>query len=282
MAITRRPIFATGVPRSGSSWLGAVFSTASRLRYNFEPFNPSGHPYLTRRHVYLREADDDPSIRRAAESVFAGKLRFRQLLTAFKQGYGWSTIRPADRVLVKDPTAHLMAEWIAHNYQADILIIFRHPCGFASSIYRLGWPADAALYLQQPALLEDWLHPYESLIRDSLPDFWRRVAAFWGATYTVLHGQLQRHDDWHSVLYEDLCLDPKAQFGKLFKALGMTPTPATWRMLEQSTTSPDDSATRTRRQSRSMIDIWKERLTPEQVDTVMEVVRQFNLPYYCD
>ncbi len=278
--ITKTPIFGTGVPRCGSSWVGDVLSTAKRVRYNQEPFNPTRHPYLTRHHVYLSSNDDDPDLRRAAEAAFAGKIRLHQFLRSVKWGYAWRTIRPADRVLVKDPTGMFMGEWVAANFHADVLAIVRHPCGFASSIHKLNWPADIGDFLNQPRLMEDWLEPYRELLRRCQSDFWHRVAAFWGSAYTVLHGQLRRHPQWRCVFYEDLCVRPQEEFTQLFQALGLEPTRATWRILRRSTTSADDRAKSTRRQSGRMPQVWKERMTRNQIDTVMGVVREFDLPYY--
>lgn len=273
-------VFVTGVPRCGSSWVGEVLSTARRVRYNYEPFNPTRHPYLTKHHAYLAAGDDDPLLRRAANAAAAGRLRFHQVLRGCRWGYGWRTIRPADQVLIKDPTAMFLAEWIEANYQARVLVILRHPCAFASSIHRLGWPANVSGFLDQPRLMSDWLAPYESLLRESQPDFWRRVAAFWGAAYTVLHGQALRHPQWRVVQYEDLCVHPENRFGELFHSLDLVATRATHRTIEKSTTKKHPHAKSTQRDSRGMVNVWRDRLTAGQIRTVLEVVEAFDLPYY--
>jgi hypothetical protein len=276
----KRPIYLTGVPRCGSSWVGEVLSTTRRVRYIYEPFNPTRHPFLTRHHVYLAADDDDAQIRRAADAAFRGRIRLHNFLRGVKRGYAWQTVRPADRVLVKDPTGMFLADWIASRYQAHVLIIVRHPCAFASSIHRLGWPAKVQEFLDQPRLMADWLAPYEKLLRDSLDDFWCRVAAFWGAAYTVLHGQLKDHPDWRLLQYEDLCSDPECEYARLFADLGLEVTSKTRRFLTSSSTTADSDPKSTRRDSRSMRDVWRKRLTEEQVKTVTRIVRQFDLPYY--
>ena len=282
MKYTRRPVFVTGVPRCGSSWVGEVLSTARRVRYNYEPFNPFGHPYLTREYVYLTAADDDPAMGRAAENAFAGRVRLHQFLRGVKWGYAWRTVRPVDRVIVKDPTAFFMAEWVAKRFDAQVLVILRHPCAFASSLHRLGWSADVSGFLDQPRLVEDWLGPYVDLLRECQPSFWRRVGAFWGAAHAVLCGQLKRNPSWRFVQYEDLCRDPRAGFERLFDQFELEETRATRRMLVRSTTSHSNHPKSTRRDSRSMVEIWRDRLTDEQIETVMSVVRRFDLPYYQD
>lgn len=275
-----RPIYVTGVPRCGSSWVGDTLSTARGVRYVYEPFNPTRHPFLTRHHVYLGVNDDDAPIRRAGDAAFRGEIRFHQFLRGVRWGYAWRTIRPADRVLVKDPTGMFLTDWIASRYNADVLVLVRHPCAFASSIHRLGWPADVGEFLEQPRLMAEWLAPHERLLRECLDDFWRRVAAFWGAAYTVLHGQLKDHPDWRLVKYEDLCSDPECEYARLFAELRLETTRQTRRFLEKSTTTQHKHPRSTLRDSRSMLDVWRKRLSKEQIGTVMQVVRQFELPYY--
>lgn len=277
-----RPIFVTGVPRCGSSWVGDVLSTAARVRYNYEAFNPTRHPYLTRHHVYLAAQDDDPFLRRAADAAFAGRVRFHQFLRGVRWGYGWRTIRPFDRVLVKDPTALFMAEWVAANYGAAVVVIMRHPCAFASSIHRLGWPADPVDFLEQPRLMEDWLGPHESLIRECRRDFWTRVAAFWAAAHVVLLGQLARHPEWRLRRYEELCVRPREEFGALCDWLGLRQTPAMQRILEHSTTTADTHAKSTRRRSTEMVDVWRRRLTPAQIDAVLGTLHRFGISDYSE
>lgn len=276
----KQPIYVTGVPRCGSSWVGEVLSAARRIRYIYEPFNPTKHPYLTHHHVYLAAGDDDARIRRAADDVFRGKIRLHHFLRGVKRGYAWQTVRPADRVLVKDPTGMFLTDWIANRYQARVLVIVRHPCAFASSIHQLGWPAEVEGFLEQPRLMADWLAPHERLLRESLDDFWCRVAAFWGAAYTVLHGQLNDHPDWRVVQYEDLCSDPQREYTRLFAEFGLEVTSRTRRFLRSSTTTSNNDPKSTRRNSRTMTDVWRRRLTHEQVETVTRIVRQFDLPYY--
>lgn len=274
------PIFVTGVPRCGSSWVGDVLSTAAGVRYNYEAFNPTRHPYLRRHHVYLSATDDDPLTRRAADAAFAGRVRFHQFLRGVRWGYWWRTIRPFDRVLVKDPTAMFLAEWVAAKYAAQVLIIMRHPCAFASSIQRLGWPADPADFLNQPRLMQDWLAPHQALIEECRADALTRSAAFWSAAHVVMLGQASRHAEWKVCKYEDICLSPHERFAELCQWLGLAQTAHTRRILDRSTTTADTHAKSTRRRSAEMVDIWRKRLSAEQISRIMDTVRRFGIDAY--
>lgn len=278
----------TGVPRCGSSWVGNVLSTARRVRYIYEPFNPTRppfipqHPYLKRHHVYLAADDEDSLVKRSADAAFKGKVQFYQFLRGMRWGYAWRTIRPMDRVVIKDPTGMLLSGWVAKNYKAQVLVIIRHPCAFASSIQRLGYSTNITDFLDQPRLIEDWLEPYESLLHDCQSSFWRQIAAFWACAYTVLNGQLQHHPDWLEVFYEDLCVNPHEEYAKLYDRLDLQHTMATTRMVEKTSSTADYRAKSTKRESQRMIDVWKERLTKESIKTIMEVVSHFQVPYYRD
>jgi hypothetical protein len=96
----------------------------------------------------------------------------------------------------------------------------------------------------------------------------------------VLHGQLKDHPDWRLLQYEDLCADPECEYARLFADLGLEVTSKTRRFLTSSSTTADSDPKSTRRDSRSMRDVWRKRLTEEQVETVTRIVRQFDLPYY--
>lgn len=45
---------------------------------------------------------------------------------------------PRSRPLVKDPFALFSAEWFADNFDAEVIVIVRHPAAVVSSIKRLG------------------------------------------------------------------------------------------------------------------------------------------------
>src|SRR4051812_43582942 len=128
MAMTQQPIFVTGVPRSGTSWIGDILSTARGVRLNHEGLNPTSNRLVERHHLYRAADDADERLATAADGIFRGRIRFDQFLRGVRWGYWWRTIRPADRVLLKDPTATLLAEWIDRRYEPKVLVIIRHPC----------------------------------------------------------------------------------------------------------------------------------------------------------
>src|SRR4029077_14652741 len=69
------------------------------------------------------------------------------------------------RPLVKDPMALFSAEWIAETFDAQVVVIVRHPAAFASSIKLDGWAHPFSHFLNQPALMEDHLSSFDEEIK---------------------------------------------------------------------------------------------------------------------
>lgn len=267
----RDTVFVTGLPRCGSSWVGEALSDVLTARYVYEPFNPYWAPRLRGRLAHFRylgpQARPRGIIGHTGERAFAGRQGARQLARACYRGYLSATVRRRGPVLVKDPTACLMTAWIANRFRPRILILYRHPCGFASSLAQLGWDFNIDRLLAQDKLMKRHLAPYESALRASRGDTWLRRGAFWGALHRVFLDQLNRGNDWVIWPYESLCANPDAQFAAIARRLGLPATGSAPETTHARTGARRDTGS-TRRPSESMADVWRKRLTPGQVDAV--------------
>lgn len=279
----RRAVFVTGMVRCGSSWVGRVLAGGAGTRYVYEPFNPSWSPQLKthwRQFTYLGENDPAPArLASVADAAFAGRQGLKLRGRALYRGYLWSTLRPARRVLVKDPTACLASPWLHAHHQPRMVLITRHPCGFASSIDLHGWQVRLRTLLRQPRLMDDHLGAFEDLMVRAEKDDWLRLGAFWAAVHLVLGKWWQRHPDWTCVRYEDLCREPHAAFARLADNCGLAFSARALANTVSGKGDPADSGT-TRRDSTGMQDVWRQRLSPMQIDAVMGMVQAFGLPPY--
>ena len=205
---------------------------------------------------------------------------WKQLLRAGYRGYPRAATRPAHRVVVKDPTASLMTVWIARQFAAQVLVVMRHPCGFASSVDALGWQLRTNSLLRQQALMRDHLEPYTDVLRQVRHDEWLTRGAIWASIYKVFTRQLETHDDWHLCKYEDLCNDPVNRFSTLAQEFGLRMGQQVHRKLKVLSSTPGTNPGSNRRDSGSMPGIWRQRMSPGQIDAVMGVVGDFGLDYY--
>ncbi len=81
-------------------------------------------------------------LRRAASA--AGDplaARARSHGDATSASFAVSRVRRA-RPLLKDPIAVFSSEWLASRFDAQVVVLIRHPAAFASSLVRLGWTHD--------------------------------------------------------------------------------------------------------------------------------------------
>ncbi|WP_191621205.1 hypothetical protein [Marinihelvus fidelis] len=272
-------MFLTGAPRCGSSWAGQALSAAIGARYIYEPFNPQWAPALKGRSGHFRylgaNASPRSEIVTAADRAFAGQQGLKQWARAAYRGYLGNAMTGRARVLVKDPTACLMAEWLARHYPIRVGIIFRHPCGFASSLSQLEWDFRVDRLLSQPGLLRKHLSRHEQLLRQAGKDPWLRKGAFWGALHHVFLAQSMDHPDWVLWPYESLCAEPEAQFQALARSLDFDVDDNALRRALPSVrhNSPDSGSTR--RHSQSMPASWRKRLSAAAIDAVEGIAREF-------
>ncbi len=280
----KQPVFITGVPRCGSSWVGETLGNCAGVRYVYEPFNLSWVPALRGHLSHFKYADANsvvpPVVQQVVGNAFRGLQSRKQLLRAVYRGYWRPATRSASRVVVKDPTAPLMADWIAKQFNAKILIITRHPCGFASSLEKLDWQVRVDFLLRQNALMRDHLGCYEDVLRRAMKDKWLSRGAFWSAIHKVLDKQMDSHSDWHFCKYEDLCSDPVGRFSVLAKKLDLDLDCSFIDKIRLGSTTISTDPGSTQRDSRLMSNIWRQRMSPMQVDAVMGMVSEFELDYY--
>ena len=161
-SINQKPIFLTGIYRSGTSWLSRIISMAGNITYLREPFNPSVMPCMPQQYFYLSKDMDNMFYRKYTEKLFKG--RFVASVFDYTIKENWFKNPGNQRYFIKDPTAAFIVEWLAENYEIDTLIVIRHPAGFVSSILKLGWDFDLNWFLHQDRLMNNWLDPYRNLI----------------------------------------------------------------------------------------------------------------------
>ncbi|EED32012.1 hypothetical protein NOR53_2918 [gamma proteobacterium NOR5-3] len=230
---------------------------------------------------YLKEGSTaSPQIEEAAQRAFAGKQARKQLIRAVYRGYLKAAIRPADRVIVKDPTAPLITAWLAEKFGALPVVIIRHPCGFASSIGKLDWEVSLKHFLRQPRLMNEHLAPYADVMQKAGSDIWTTRGAVWAAIHRVLLNQIETHPNWIICRYEDLCGNPEKEFGLLADSLGLHLGRADKKRIIGKSSRNNSDPGSTFKVSADMPNVWQKRLSPGQIDAIVGVTREFGFSDY--
>lgn len=264
--------------------MGEILGSYANTRYVYEPFNFHWIPALDGQlphFTYLNDPSEIPHvIQQAAENAFLGLQSWNQLTRAAYRRYWTAATRTAGRVVIKDPTASLLSIWIAKQFDAQVLFIMRHPCGFASSLDVLDWKLGVNSLLRQEALMQDHLERFRDVLNRARNDKWLTRGAIWGAIHMVYTKQMETNPDWLLYRFEDICNDPARLFASIAQKLELEPSQHTSKKIQSLSTTENTDPGSTRRNSRTMPDTWQQRMSPAQIDAVMGIVAEFGIVHY--
>ena len=285
-----RPILVTGMPRSGTTWVGRVLSAAGGAGYLNEPFNLATSPGTIRVPVdrwfpYVTEENEheilpafepilrfDYPLRRELGQCrsYVDLLHTLKMWRSFVQGRG-------RRPLVKEPHAIFSAEWFAARLAADVVVTVRHPAAVVSSWKRLDWSFDFAHLLGQAALMRDLLGPFRTEMARALEpghDLVDRVALHWHVVYRTVASYRERFPAFLVVRQEDLSREPGTGYRGLYEELGLPLTRAAERAIADASSSANPKETtvenphETRLDSRANLTSWKRRLSEDELERI--------------
>jgi len=168
----------------------------------------------------------------------------------------------------------MSADWLADEFDFEVVMMIRHPAAFAASLRRVGWSFDFRNLLLQDELMERRLSPYATEVRkfsEQTHDIVDQAGLLWKCIYAVVAQYRNVHTDWHFVRHEDLSRDPHGEFGRLAVALGL-PFGGAMEAVVQRLSSRENPTMPARgvvhelsRNSRENIDVWKTLLSAEEL-----------------
>jgi len=170
--------------------------------------------------------------------------------------------------------------------------MIRHPLGFVSSIKRLNWQFDFSNWSNQktlmkmlPPLFRDQVFRYAKANEIDIID---QAILMWNAIYSVVYQYWQQHPDWKFVKHEQLASDPLNGFQELYNHCGLTWNEKARAVItayscgRNPRDAPVESPNVIKRYSKSIIDIWRERLSKEEIERVVEGTQVVASLFYQD
>ena len=301
---TLNPILVTGTHRSGTTWVGKMLAADAMTAYISEPLNVLHRPGVFHTKVecwyqYICEENENkflPAFRELLEFDYnlwdeIRSLRSRKDFLRMGRDFliFYNGLMRGQRVLLKDPFAVFSTPWFAKKLNCKVVITIRHPAAFASSLQRLNWPFDFQDLLNQPLLMRDHLEADRDQMQSmKVDDVIGQAALLWKLIYRSVHAACEQNPDFILVRHEDLSRDPIPGYRDLYQSLDMDFTPRVEKFILNSSSSenPKESS-RTKvhgfkLDSRANIDIWKKRLTAEDIDRVHEITEEISPLYYSD
>jgi hypothetical protein len=213
------PVWIIGAGRSGTTWLSDLLRASQPYRFLFEPFHSSHNPkaHFLPAHQYLRPGDAYPLFDELADSIFDGKTYIPRYDHAnkFKLFHG---------MLAKDITANMVSFAVYEKKpEIDLILLIRNPFAVALSRQKKmewNWFNEPILFLKQQYLFDDYLMPFDDLIRDvsKIGDYFLNQILIWSIIHYVPLQQFSNHQ-MQVVFYEDLLLNTDDELQRLKASL---------------------------------------------------------------
>jgi hypothetical protein len=183
------------------------------------------------------------------------------------------------RIVAKSIHAQLAVEWLAAEFDVDVLLLLRHPANVLASWMELNLKDARNSTLESRSdIRRRYLDPWG--VGPPGPDPVERMSWRIGLLIAALEDAGSRHPDWHRRTHEQLCVDPTAEFRRLYADLGLEWGPPVEEFLEGHNTP--GSGFVVKRVASELPDAWRTRLDADEVSTLRRVLARFPITTFTD
>lgn len=302
-------IYVTGIPRSGTTFVGKVLSMPLEVDYIHEPFNPQcGIAGLDRWYPYVRptiDTEEMESFHEITKNLFSYDFEFkkyvprkdpwqRKLVKSLVGSRGEFYLRFAklnpfhQAAVIKDPIGNLLTEYLHHNFQVKPVIVVKHPLSFIASLKRVNWWIQTSWMTEnQPDLVADYFSDELDFINREYESLLEGSAAYWRASYKVLLEQASKHPDWQVITIEELSDNPLDVFQKLYRHLELPWSDSIQRKIMQLTQSGNNSTDAKggkvqdfNRNSKDIFAMRRKSLSDKERQAIFDIVQDVALKVY--
>lgn len=308
-----RPIVIVGLPRSGTTWTLRALRSAAGAHAVLEPDNEDMHPAAIHakrqvgRYPVLEPGTASAAYRSLWEWALLGAHEDRRARLARRiLGPGARSrlhegrsdpitrlasivakdprpapegVDGATRVLVKSIHAQLALEWLADEFEIDVLVLLRHPANVLASWMEVNLKdARNATLETRPEVRSHYLERWGVPLPGTDPI--ERMSWRIGLLTAALDEARSRHPEWRLRRHEELCADPPGQFRELYTDLGLPWGAPSEAFLEEHDTPGSGFAVD--RVAAELPDSWRRRLDDDQVATLRRVLGWFPITSWDD
>lgn len=242
MTAAAPPLLVTGLPRTGTSWIGKMLEAGGDVVYINEPLNPRHPPghspgvldaRVTHQYQYICADNEDawlPAFRRTVELRYGFGRELRRnhgpydLARMAKYGRSFTVGRwRGRRAMLDDPFAILAVPWLVRRLGVRAVVLVRHPAAVAGSYRALGWRVRFDGLLGQPELRRDLLGDAadELAAAADSDDELLKCALLWRTVYGVVDRVYRQLPGVTVRRYEDFADRPVEEFADLYAFLGL-------------------------------------------------------------
>jgi hypothetical protein len=300
--LSRKPILITGSHRSGSTWVGKIISHAPSVAYIHEPFNLNhrigtcdivfkywfSYICIENENLYSKSISDCLDFRYKFIKELRTLKSVKDAARLVRDYTHFTKARLTDkRPLVKDPIAIFSAEWLANRFGMDVVVLIRHPAAFAGSLKKANWRYPFEHFLKQPLLMDQHLNDYRSEIEEyakNEKNIIDQSILLWNLIHFMILKYRTKNEKWNFIKHEELSRNPIDEYSKLYQTLGLQFSRNVLEKIKESSHAGfrETQLDEFKRDSKSNIWNWKNRLTSEEIQRVKEKTHEIASQFYSD
>jgi hypothetical protein len=280
--LKNNPILITGTPRSGTTFVGEVLSNSPELRYVYEPLNPDfGYPIKDNKCI-ICGCKVDSWYKHITKDTEGGYYKhFKHLIN--------SKSLQNKTALLKAPFSVFASEWLVDRFNVRPIVMYRNPLSFVSSIKRMKWPVDFEDFLNQEVLMGEYLDEYRIAMMKSQQDTDDIIGngiLQYNVFYSYINMLREKHPDWLFVRLEDISENPVDEFEKIFNHFELDFNENIKKQIIDLTSADNPTEAKVskihslKRNSKDLTNIWKKRLTDDEVKRILKETKKVSEVYY--
>lgn len=296
-----KPILLTGSHRSGSTWVGQMIAASPSVAYIHEPFNIKHPPgicgaefsywftYVCKNNesLFYQHIKNTLDFKYQVSKEIKVRSGLRSYLGMLKKLYGFSKNRILNkRPLMKDPIAVFSADWLANSFDMNVIVLIRHPAAFAGSLKIANWKHPFDHFLKQPLLMKHHLAEFEPEIKEfanNEKSTIEQAILLWNLIHYMILQFKKSHPEWIFIKHENISANPISEFEIIYRKLNLEFTSKVQRIIrEYSVAKNKEEQSLLKRDSKSNIWSWKERLTTSEINLIREKTYRISKHFYSE
>jgi len=271
----RKTVFLAGSARSGTTWLQEIVNYANDYRILFEPFRPEKVELVRQweKIQYIRAEEKSQKYHAPMKDILSGRIKNVWVDTYNKRLF-------SNKRIIKAIQANLLLYWVKQHFpEVPIILILRHPCAVANSKLNIvekhfRFSSNPLMeFISQDQLMDDFLHPYESELRQSRSVF-ETFIYMWCIEY-LIPLTLFNDDEVFVTFYENLCVNPKKEIENIFSYINMPYSQSIFNKLK--TPSPVSRNSSAIISGENLIQSWRKNITDDQIRRALEILNSFGM-----
>ncbi len=274
---TSEAIIISGVPRGGTTWLAELLSVEEKLALIWEPLHLEFYPPIKKLNFKWRQFIDINNHDHETIDLFSQLLTGKSLTRGILQKTSIDKLKNADALIVKFCRANRLLPWLTTHFEfKKVIHLLRHPCAVVSSQLSFGaWDDIEPFFTEEELKSDGFIENYYEIIKP-INTIEEKLAAIW-CLDNILPLTENKSNKWVSVTYENLLLNPEKSFERMDIEFN---SDMENKFNQPSTTTKSSSPINKKETVMQQLSYWKTKLNEQQTNSILTILRQFNITIY--